>query len=435
MPHLINKNPDHLTRDSHGIRREDIPRNALTVTDGLVRKGYQAYLVGGCVRDLVAGLEPKDFDVATDARPEEIRKVFRSCRLIGRRFRLAHVHFGRDYIEVATFRGSGTGNEKQRRTENGRILADNVYGSLDEDAHRRDFTVNALYFDPQCEEVLDFVGGFDDLTQQRIRLIGDPEARFREDPVRLLRAVRFAAKLSLDIDPATESPMAGLAGLLRDVPSARLFDEMLKLLMGGHGLASYRLARKYGFFDVLFPDTVRVMANNDGYHAMLEAAMANTDDRIRTGKPVTPAFLFATLLWPAYCEALQLQGNGDKPNFVIRQNAADQVIASQVRRISVPRRFSSPMREIWQMQPRFAVQRGKKAKRLMSHPRFRAAYDFLLLRVREDPNLEPLAQWWTEIQELSPSAVNRRLFGQRRRSRRGRGGNGRGDGGGHADET
>ncbi len=393
------------------------------MVEELQRHGYQAYLVGGCVRDLLADIEPKDFDVATDATPEQVKRAFRSCRLIGRRFRLAHIHFGRDYIEVATFRGSGNGDDRTELTKEGRLLADNVYGSIDEDAVRRDFTVNALYLDPQRGQILDYVSGYRDVRARTLRLIGDPEARYREDPVRLLRAVRFAAKLDFTIEPRCAELIATLGTLLKNIPPARLFEEALKLFLSGHARRSFDLLQEYGLFRALFADTAAVLDGESGAASleMLRAGMANTDERIASGKPVTPAFMFATLLWPAMRRhQQQLEAQGHTVADAIHM-AAEWAVFRQVARISIPRRFSTPMREIWQLQPRFENRHGKRVGRLMSHPRFRAAYDFLLLRVLEDESLEPLAKFWTEAQSGgAPPSRTKSPPRRRRRGRRGR---------------
>ncbi len=365
----------------------------------LQQDGFAAFLVGGCIRDALCGLTPKDFDVATDATPEEAKGVFkRNCRLIGRRFRLAHVHFGRDVIEVATFRGNG----KVHESETGRLITENVYGPMNEDAARRDFSVNAMYFDPSDQTIHDYHQGFEDVAQKRLRLIGEPAARYREDPVRLLRAVRFSAKLNFEMEPATLAPVNELGHLLDDVPAARLFDESLKLFMKGHSQASFDRLMKHNLLGHLFPDLVPALdaAPDEGLMAMMNASMANTDERIAIGKPTTPAFLFAVLLWPGLQQrAARNQQNGMKP-LPAAELAADRVISRQVGQIAIPRRFSVPMREIWSLQGRFKSRRGKRAQRLYAHPRFRAAYDFLLLRAVADPSLNELAEYWTKLQEL-----------------------------------
>ncbi len=374
------------------------------------------------------GREPKDFDVVTDARPEEIRKLFRSARLIGRRFRLAHVRLGREVIEVATFRAIPRAPEGggERRTPEGRLLDDNIFGSQEEDALRRDFTVNALYYDIQDFSVIDYVGGVEDLRQGLVRMIGDPETRYREDPVRLLRAVRFAAKLGFKIEPQTEAPIVTLGRLLLDVPPARTFEEVLKLFHGGYALETYELLRKYGLFEHLFPLTEAALATeHDGYPRRLVAlALGNTDARIQEGKPVTPAFLFAALLWDALQERTEAGVRAGQTALQAMQGAAAEVLVEQSRHIMLPKRFSVPMREIWGLQGRFTRRHGNQAFRLLEHPRFRAAYDFLLLRAQAGEESKELGEWWTRFQEVEQPerrAMVRALApepGARRRRRR-----------------
>ena len=376
--------------------------------------GYQAHVVGGGVRDLLLGMKPKDFDVATDATPEQVKKLFRNCRLIGRRFRLAHIHFGRTTIEVATFRGLGDGSDPDRKVEDGRVIFDNIYGDIEEDALRRDFTVNAMYYDIRDFSIRDYAGGFQDLADRVLRLIGDPQERYREDPVRLIRAIRFAAKLDLTIESATEAPLATMGKLLHAIPAARLFEEVLKLFMGGYAVACFERLTHYGLYDQLFPDSAARINGDEGAAArrMIVAALENTDQRVASGKPVTPAFLFATMLWPAlHGRALELEAGGQKPYDAIHA-AADWIISRQVSTTAIPRRFSAQMREIWALQMRFERRQGKRVKRLMAHPRFRAAYDFLLLRAVEDQSLEDSAKWWTQAQELSPGDLNDLIYPQ-----------------------
>lgn len=398
--------PVTIPRDKHNISRSNISRNAVKVLYRLNSAGYQAYLVGGGVRDLLLGREPKDFDVATDARPEQVKAVFGNCRLIGRRFRLAHVHFGREIIEVATFRSnreSGEGDDRQ--LENGMLLSDNIYGTLEDDAQRRDFTINALYYSVEDFAVIDFADGLEDLRKGVIRLLGDPESRFREDPVRLLRAVRFAAKLGFVIEPETEKPMVRLASLLADIPAARLFEEVLKLFLAGSALDTFEKLRHYELFGQLFPATEEALTHQDHDFPItfVNRGMYNTDLRIQQGKPVTPAFLFAVLLWePVRLRAESLQAGGMQP-YDAQQTAATDVLADQARHVSIPKRFSYPMREIWQLQHRFLQRNGKRPQRLMSHPRFRAAYDFFLLRAEAGEVDQAEADWWTHIQEERPA--------------------------------
>lgn len=400
--------PVTLPRSGHCISRTQISANALKVLYRLNKAEFQSYLVGGAVRDLLLGREPKDFDVATDARPEEIKDLFRNCRLIGRRFRLAHVHFGAEIIEVATFRGPGTDpgegkNEgKDVRVEDGMITHDNAYGSLEEDAWRRDFTVNALYYNIHDFSVSDFVGGLHDLEAGLVRPIGDPRIRFREDPVRMLRAIRFAAKLGFRIEPESIAAMRELGETLLGVPPARLFDEVLKIFLGGSGQDIFKLLRDLDLFSFLFPLTESSLKDNplSGFQDMLLYGLKNTDERVLAEKPVTPAFLYACLLWPAFYVRWQAgMAAGQRENEALHQ-AAEQVINAQMERIALPRRFTVPMKEIWALQNRFLNRKGRRAVRLLGHPRFRAAYDFLLIRAQGDPALTEVAQWWTDIQTL-----------------------------------
>ena len=344
--------PKVIPRSEHVISRANISGNALKVLYRLHQAGFQAYLVGGGVRDLLLGREPKDFDIATDARPEEVKDLFRNCRLIGRRFRLAHVHFGREIIEVATFRGQHDGEEDESDAlmRDGMILRDNVYGSLEEDAWRRDFTVNALYYNIGDFSVVDYTGGLDDLNAGTLRLIGDPEARFREDPVRMLRAARFLAKLGLRLEPQTEAWVRELGDCLHNVPAARLFDECLKLFLGGHAVQSYEMLRHYRLFEHMFPQTEHSLSHEQDGHpqTLILRALANTDARIEAGKPVTPAFLFAALLWPAVREEAQRLAAAEEMTEVQALQVAGNAVASrQVERVTIPKRFSLPMREIW----------------------------------------------------------------------------------------
>nr|WP_226801503.1 polynucleotide adenylyltransferase PcnB [Alkalilimnicola sp. S0819] len=424
--------PTIISRADHSISRANISENALKVLYRLKNAGYQAHLVGGGVRDLSLGREPKDFDVATDATPEDVKALFRNCRLIGRRFRLAHVHFGREIIEVATFRALHDGNGEETEGgevafQDGRIVRDNAYGTLEEDALRRDFTVNGLYYNIADYSVVDYVGGMADLQAGLIRLIGDPEVRYREDPVRMLRAVRFAAKLGFLIEQNSAEPIGEMAATLEQIPPARLFEEVLKLLMGGMGVQTFEALRHYGLFNQLFPGTDQALDSDPHGQAMgfVSRALANTDARIAEDKPVTPAFLFAALLWPQLRHRAEARvASGDNLALAL-QEAGSEVLAEQMQRVAIPKRFSLPMREIWLLQPRFERTHGKRAQRLLSHPRFRAAYDFLLLRAAVGEVPEELAQWWTEVQdspEAAQAAQERSEAGARRRPRRRRGG-------------
>lgn len=400
-----------IARAQHSISRKNISPGALRVLYRLHEAGYQALLVGGAVRDLLLGGKPKDFDIATNATPEQVRALFRNCRLIGRRFRLAHVVFGREIVEVATFRGSSDDGSGDRHSVDGRLVRDNVYGSLEEDAIRRDFTVNALYYDIADFSVRDAIGGMADLEQRVMRLIGDPELRYREDPVRMLRAARLAAKLRFEIAPATAAPFAQLGPLLADAPPARLFDESLKLFLGGYGLASFRALERYALLEHVFPATARVLASGNAPHfrGLIEQTLANTDERVRQEKPITPAFLFAAMLWePVRISAHALHANGMDAASAWT-HAVDRVLREQSQRVAIPRRFTITIEEIWALQARFTQRTKKRATRLLEHPRFRAAYDFLLLRAAESEELAELAAWWTEAQQLSAEQLAEQL--------------------------
>jgi len=365
---------------------------------GLKDAGYEAYMVGGGVRDLLAGIEPKDFDIATSAHPDEIKRVFRGCRLIGRRFMIAHVRAGEEILEVTTFRGPIT--DSHERDETGRILSDNVYGTLEEDAFRRDFTVNALYYDIRDFSIVDFCGGVNDLQARQLRLIGDPELRYREDPVRMLRAVRIANKLGFEIEPLSAEPIARLASLLREIPPARLFDEILKIFLNRDALANFEGLRRHGLFAKLLPGTERSINAAKRDLELVRIALASTAERVKRDLPVTPAFLYGALLWPPYADrAYELEFEKGHDSVSAQTQAAEEVLAKQQHRIAIPKRFSLPMREIWSLQPRFEDLRPGRAKRLMTHPRFRAAYDFLLLRAQAgEPGCAALANWWTQAQ-------------------------------------
>jgi poly(A) polymerase len=423
-----------IPRSEHTISRAQISPNALKVLYRLKEAGFQAFLVGGAVRDLLLGIRPKDFDVATNALPDEVRRIFRNCRLIGRRFRLAHVHFGQEIIEVATFRAAAAPEredaedldvdaegapldvgapvdvpaaapfESEHRAfdTTGRILRDNIYGTIEEDVWRRDFAANGLYYNIEDFSIWDFVDGVSDVKSRRLKLIGDPETRYREDPVRMLRAVRFAAKLNFSIEESTERPIRELAYLLDGVPAARLFDECLKLFLAGFGAQSLRLLRQYGLFQHLFPMSAAAFKLPPYAYAaeMLELGLVNTDERIAADKPVTPTFLFAILLWGAVLRELNEQSAGPAPDLAQLMQACDTVLRAQQTRVAIPRRFAAPMRELLMLQPRFNRRSGVKSLSLLQHPRFRAAYDFLLLRAQAGVADPELAQWWTDIQLL-----------------------------------
>lgn len=392
-------------RDAHTISRKQISENALKVLYRLNKSGFKAYLVGGGVRDLLLGIEPKDFDVVTNATPEEIKKLFRNCRVVGRRFRLAHIVFGRDVIEVATFRGHhGESNEKvSKANAEGRLLRDNVYGEIDEDAERRDFTVNALYYDISDYSIRSYGGGMTDLKAGTLRLIGDPETRYREDPVRMLRAVRFATKLNMGIETVTAAPIKQLAPLLKDIPAARMYEEVLKLFFAGKALANFELMQEYKLFAPLFPQVAALLKDDPKGTTMkmVQAIMKSTDQRVNEDKPVTPSFFYAALLWyPLRQRAEDIAVESGLTLYDAFFAAMGDVMEQQCQTISIPRRFSTPAKDIWQLQLRFDRSQGTRAFKLMEHPKFRAAYDLLLLRGEvEAGNVAKSAAWWQQFVE------------------------------------
>ena len=406
----------HITvipREQHPISRKDISENALKVLYRLNKSGYEAYLVGGGVRDLLLGKKPKDFDVTTSATPEQVRKLFRNCRLVGRRFRLAHVMFGPEIIEVATFRGhheeqaDRQQSQQSQRGQNGMLLRDNIFGSIEEDAQRRDFTINSLYYSVADFTVRDYVGGLNDLRAGIIRLIGDPETRYREDPVRMLRAVRFAAKLDMTIEPATGEPIPRLSALLNDVPAARLYEESLKLLQSGYGYNTYRLLCEYQLFQPLFPTIARYFTENSDspMEAIINQVLKNTDNRINNSMRVNPAFLFAAMLWYPQLEMTQkLAQESGLPWFDAFALAMNDVLDEACHALAIPKRITSLIRDIWQLQLRLSRRQGRRAWKLMEHPKFRAAYDLLALRAEVEHNaeLQRLATWWSEFQVAAP---------------------------------
>ena len=366
----------------------------------LHKAGYQAFLVGGCVRDALIGLHPKDFDVATDATPEEVRALFGNCRLIGRRFRLAHVRFGREIIETATFRAAANHKDDDvAHDQEGRIIRDNVYGTIDEDVWRRDFTCNALYYNIADFSIWDYVGGVTDVDRRRLVLIGDPDNRLREDPVRMLRAVRFAAKLDFKIDKSVVEAMHKNVGLLTNVPAARLFDEFLKLFQGGHAERTFELLWEHGLFDEMFPATARELEQDKGYAKFVQAALQSTDRRVGDGKSVTPMFLIGVFFWAPVQRIAAIRRAEEKMTESQSLSLASYEVSSeQQQRISLPRRFTGPMREMLALQPRFQVTTGKRAANLLEHRRFRAAYDFMMLLSDVGLVDTDIAKFWTDVQ-------------------------------------
>lgn len=422
------KEPIVLTRDQHPVSRQLISPNALKVLYRLNNGGFDAYLVGGGVRDILLGQKPKDFDIATNATPDEIKNLFRNCRLIGRRFRLAHIVFGREIIEVATFRGhhdSASEKEKSctktsKQSEDGMLLRDNIYGTIDEDAQRRDFTINALYYSSNDFKVLDFANGVSDVKDKVIRLIGDPETRYREDPVRMLRAIRFATKLDMDIAPETRKPIIELSSLMANIPAARMFEEFLKMFISGKAVANYKMLREYHLFKFFFPAVDQALDDNSpGQNELLERfiiqAMTNTDDRINNDQRVTPAFLFAAMLWyslQSYIEQIKASSQLSPQDVFFA--ALSEIMPEQQRSIAIPKRFQSVMKDIWILQEKLARREGKKAFKTLEHPKFRAGYDFLLLRAQIETNntdLTELAKWWTDFQDISHDAQQQMIKG------------------------
>jgi poly(A) polymerase len=407
MP-IGSRTPAIIPRDQHNISRKRISEGALKVIARLRAAGYQGFLVGGGVRDLLLGGHPKDFDVATDARPEQIRELFRSSRIIGRRFKIVHVRFGSETIEVTTFRGSHSpaddtdadeniSSQHALRSDSGMLLRDNVYGTLEEDAIRRDFTINALYYTTENFAVYDYTNGMRDIEQRLIRIIGDAETRYREDPVRMLRAVRFAARLDFTIEDKTARPLRELAHLLTAVSPARMFDEVLKLLMSGHGESTFRLMQQYELIGSLFPATAAAIGSGHPLgDKLILCALHNTDKRIAEGKPVTPAFIYAALLWPALDQEMAAITAQGVPESLAIQQAIHVTLDRQQRHTGIPRRFSQPMREIWELQWRMPRREPRRVQNLLEHPRLRAAYDFLLMREQAGEALGDLGAWWTE---------------------------------------
>lgn len=394
-----------IKRADHMMRLSDLTPNTQKVLRTLTEHNYQAYAVGGCVRDRLLGLSPKDFDVVTNATPEQIKACFRNCRLIGRRFRLAHITFGREMIEVATFRGHHDEDAKDnlaKQSSDGQLIRDNIFGSIEEDAARRDFSFNAMYFDAATENILDFANGMHAIKTRSVEMIGDADVRFREDPVRMLRAARFSIKLNMAIPKQMASIIKEHVHLLANIPPARLFEEVSKLLLSGKGESTFILLNTLGLFNILFPALHHRLQDPKGKEYQLILKMLqNTDERLANEQRITPAFLYATLLWyPMEERAQQLIFDTQLSPHDAYNIASAEVIQRQVQRIMVPKRFTIPVREMWALQSRLRKRFGKRPFQLLTHPRFRAAYDFLLLRGQvEGGDLLELSQWWTQFQE------------------------------------
>ncbi|HMH16884.1 MAG TPA: polynucleotide adenylyltransferase PcnB [Burkholderiales bacterium] len=406
-----------VTREQHGIGRDAISQGSRKVCEGLQAQGYTAYVVGGAVRDLLLGSKPKDYDVATDAYPEEVHKIFRRSRMIGRRFKLVHVMFGEETVEVSTFRSRSA----SETDEHGRVVRDNIYGTREDDAIRRDFTINALYYDPASETILDYHNGLRDLQRKSVRIIGDARARYREDPLRMLRAVRFAAKAGFSIDERTRKPISELAPLLGNVPPSRVYEEMQKLLLSGHAATGLRQLRSEGLHHGLLP-LLDVIFEQPMGERFVRLALEQTDARLRAGKSVSPAFLFAALLWHEVLAAWKkAEQRGLKPIPALFE-AMDTVLDIQTDKLAIPRRFTAVMKEIWALQPRLEQRSGRRPFALLAHERFRAGFDFLVLRSASGEAPAELSQWWEKFQQINEAERQAMLMapqpGEQRRRRR-----------------
>jgi len=403
-----------MTASKLGLHSHQVSSSALQIIEQLEKAGFQAYLVGGGVRDLLVEGKPKDFDIATSATPEQIKNLFRSARIIGKRFRIVHVRIGREITEVTTFRAHHEEGDKSQATQaaNGMLIRDNVYGDIQSDALRRDFTMNALYYSPERDEIIDYTRGIDDVKQGLVRMIGEPKTRYQEDPVRMLRAARLAAKLDFTIEKSTAKPISALGNLLTNIPAARLFDECLKLFMSGYAEVTYEKLKQQQLFRYLFPATAHLLdaepneqtnelpiSQQSAYiDRLIRQAAENTDSRISTGKRVTPAFIFAVILWPAVTRELEQRHKEGLKGIPAMQQAGQRVLGEQVQRVAIPRRFTQSIKEIWEMQLRLPRRAGNQAYRALEHPRFRAAYDFLLLREQAGEDHQGLGEWWTHFQ-------------------------------------
>ncbi|MFD0965369.1 polynucleotide adenylyltransferase PcnB [Seminibacterium arietis] len=415
---------NHIKASQYGIHPRMISRNALIVIEKLQRQGYQAYVVGGCIRDLLLGKQPKDFDVATNARPEQVQQIFqRQCRLVGRRFRLAHIMFGREIIEVATFRGNHQQhhNERQsKQSDEGMILRDNVYGTLEQDAERRDFTVNALYYNPQNNTIIDYFNGLQDLKDGKLKIIGEAKVRYQEDPVRMLRSIRFMAKLDMFLQKASDLPIFQLAPLLKNIPPARLFDESLKLLQNGYGVKTYQLLRQYHLFEQLFPSLIPYFTEKSDSFAerLILASLTSTDERIADNLRINPAFLFAAFYWYPLREKVEiLKNEGGLHNHDAYALAANDILDSVCRTLAIPRRYTAVIREIWSLQLQLLKRNSRSAERVMSSPKFRAAFDLLVMRSQiEGGDIVELAAWWHEYQFSNEEQRQKLLQEQHRKN-------------------
>ena len=395
--------PVIISPENHIVRPKHLPNNVKSILETLQQEGFEAYAVGGCVRDVLLGIAPKDFDLVTNAHPEQIRKLFGNCRLIGRRFRLAHIYFGRDIVEVATFRGQSEESDGARREhpETGMIVHDNEYGTIEDDIWRRDFTVNALYYNLQDGSLIDYCGAMADLQAKRLELIGEPSKRFIEDPVRMLRAIRLATKLGLTLSDEVQQRINRSAHLLANVSVARLYEEVLKLFITGHAHTTYQTLQAYDLLTYLLPQTEQLAQEHPRFQALVDQALINTDRRIQDDKSINPAFLLAVFLWQPYLQRLQDSLAYGTPYFEAKQLAFDLMYKEQALTVSIPRRFQEMIRQMWDLQGRLEKPHPRHVQKILENRRFRAAYDFLVLRsTSTDPNLQKIAAWWTKLQEV-----------------------------------
>ncbi len=408
---MLNQNLITYHKSEHRLPLAEISSAAKKIINKLVEHGFEAYLVGGAIRDLLLGLHPKDFDIATDATPEDIKNIFKGrCRIIGRRFRLAHVYMGNSIYEVATFRGSDPGDRVMKK---GQIIRDNVFGTIDQDAIRRDFTCNALYFDLQEESILDFAAGVHDLKKGELKLIGNPNKRFVEDPVRMLRAVRFHAKLGLTLSAEMRQHIVNNRMYLRNVPTARLFDETIKMFHCGNMEIAYKELLELKLFEILFPAAAQIVPKQKQWHDFLIQAFSNTDDRLRNGLSITPVFLTACVLWLEFLPIYHQILNSGKNSHDALHDATTQVMVNQREHLMVPKAIQNGVRQMWMLQLRFKKMFGKGVYSTLHHPRFRAAYDFLLLRNTVDDKLNQPTEFWTNIQDMSPEGIKSLIFGKK----------------------
>lgn len=418
----VKRKAETIPASKHGIRRDQVSPGARRTCETLQKNGFKAYVVGGAVRDLIAGIPPKDYDIATNATPDQVRGLFRRSRIIGRRFQIVHVMQGPETLEVSTFRAAH--DEDTLKDEHGRVLRDNVWGSIEEDAARRDFTMNALYYDPTEEVVLDFHKGVQDIQRKTLRMIGDSRARYREDPVRMLRAVRLSAKLGLRLDPQVQAPIRDMADLIDNVPAARLFDEMLKLLFSGHAVECVRRLRGEGLHHGLLP-LLDVILEQPLGEKFVMLSLANTDARVRADKPVSPGFLFATLLWHEVLASWEARRKAGEPPVPAMFGAMDEVLDQQAEKLAITKRIAADIKDIWLLQPRFEKRGGRAPHRLIEQPRYRAAWDFLVLRAESGEVPRELADWWRDFADADHEEREKMLLPdadkKRRRRSRGRG--------------